>query len=73
MQLKRFYPMKPRIDPEDGIPCGYCNECGDWCEGILVDFGYGAYEFWGTKGFHEDWHWVSPCCEADIVDRKKEE
>lgn len=33
----------------------------------LVDFGVGAYEYWGATGFHRDEHWVTRCCEAQPV------
>ena len=61
--------MRPRVD-EDDVPYGYCSECGETCQGILMDFGIGPYELWGSKQVHEDWRWVSPCCEAEILEHK---
>jgi hypothetical protein len=54
---------------EDGtdLPHGICDECGQSCTGKMMDFGIGAYEFWGARGTHTDYQAVSPCCAADIV------
>ena len=62
---------KPKLDPDERI--GFCSECREPCEAILVDFGIGPYEFQGTKGIDEDWKWVSPCCEAEVIDSFEEE
>jgi hypothetical protein len=43
---------------------GVCSECKQPAEFSLEDFGIGAYEFWGARGTHHDWQWVSECCEA---------
>lgn len=32
---------------------------------VLVDFGVGAYEYWGATGYHSDEHLVTRCCEAE--------
>jgi hypothetical protein len=34
----------------------------------VQDQGIGPYEFWGATGTDHDWRFVSPCCEADMVD-----
>jgi hypothetical protein len=46
----------------------FCAECKKPCNEIEVDFGYGAYEFWGARGYHTDKRLVSDCCEADTLD-----
>lgn len=44
----------------------YCTACELECEVEDVDFGVGAYEYWGAPGFHTDVHTVSKCCEAEL-------
>jgi hypothetical protein len=48
-------------------PAGYCSECGQECDGILIEDGIGPYECFGATGVHRSRRWVSPCCEAEIV------
>lgn len=57
-------------DPDDytGSVTTYCGDCGKECRAVKVDQGIGAYEYWGFKGFHHDWQWVSDCCEAELLD-----
>ena len=43
----------------------YCVACKQECHVIKVDFGIGAYEFWGERGVHRDVQEVSSCCEED--------
>jgi len=57
----------PRYEQDD-MAIGYCRECGREATEEPQDFGIGSYEFWGAPGVHEDWHLVSPCCEAEVVD-----
>ena len=57
----------PRYEQDD-MASGYCRECGREATEEPQDFGIGSYEFWGSPGVHEDWHLVSPCCEAEVVD-----
>lgn len=45
-----------------------CDACGRECRRITVDFGIGAYEYWGAPGFDVQLAEVSDCCEADCVD-----
>lgn len=59
--------MEPRYDPDDA-PIGVCEVCGEPCTGTLRDLGIGIYEFWGEREVHEDWQWVSPCCESAVVE-----
>lgn len=47
---------------------GICDCCGKYTRAAWRDMGYGAYEYWGARGVHHDWCWVSPCCDADIVE-----
>lgn len=45
-----------------------CSECGQPAEAETVDFGIGAYEFWGMRGVHRDVQTVSVCCGAGFMD-----
>jgi hypothetical protein len=45
-----------------------CEACGRECRRITVDFGIGAYEYWGAPGYDVRLADVSDCCEADCVD-----
>jgi hypothetical protein len=45
-----------------------CEACGQPAELTTVDYGIGAYEFWGIPGVHRDVHTVTVCCEAGTVD-----
>jgi len=47
---------------------GICSECGNACTATVIDDGIGPYEFWGERGVHHDYHQVSPCCEAEVVE-----
>ena len=53
---------------EDSIPKGYCSACHEECVGVQVDYGIGPYEYWGHKSVDVDLHWVSLCCEEEILD-----
>lgn len=44
----------------------FCTSCGDECDIIHVDFGYGDYEYWGARGTHSDKQPVSDCCENEV-------
>ena len=41
---------------------GTCSECKQSANFGLEDFGIGAYEYWGARGTHHDYQWVSECC-----------
>jgi hypothetical protein len=43
-----------------------CKECGEPCTVIGVDFGIGAYEYWGATGYDSRVELVSNCCEVDF-------
>ena len=45
-----------------------CSACGEVAEGTSVDFGIGAYEYWGSKGVDRNVQWVSRCCEAALLE-----
>lgn len=45
-----------------------CSACGEVAEGTSVDFGIGAYEYWGSKGVDRNVQWVSRCCEATLLE-----
>ena len=44
-----------------------CKCCGEECRAVLVDFGIGPYEYWGSREFHTDVQRVSDCCECDYA------
>lgn len=62
----------PIYDNEPEIPSHMqgmrlkCCACNEPCVAIYVDNGIGSYEFWGQKGYHSQWDWVSDCCEDDM-------
>lgn len=41
---------------------GICSGCGEKAVFRVEDFGIGSYEFWGSRGTHHDWQWISFCC-----------
>lgn len=45
-----------------------CECCLLPADGRDEDFGIGGYEFWGDRGTHHDWQFVSNCCEAGFVE-----
>lgn len=45
-----------------------CSGCGEECHMVTVDFGIGAYEYWGATGWDSQIADVSNCCETDILD-----
>jgi hypothetical protein len=45
-----------------------CSACGQRCRKVTVDFGIGAYEYWGAPGFDVQLADVSDCCEAECLD-----
>lgn len=51
----------------------WCKECKQECDVIDVDFGIGAYEYWGAKGVHVDIQAVSDCCEGDWTEDEPED
>lgn len=52
---------------------GICSECGEQCREEPIDVGIGPYEYWGYKSVHRDIRYLSPCCEADVVDEVPED
>ena len=48
------------------IYTNYCSECKKPCETVELDFGIGAYEFWGAPGVDSNIQEVSTCCEGDV-------
>lgn len=48
-------------------PESLCACCGLPADTMTVDFGIGAYEYWGSKGIHSDVQEVTACCESDFV------
>jgi len=47
--------------------CGICEACGEECQEVQIDQGFGPYEYGSIHDIHQDWVWVSPCCEAEVV------
>lgn len=47
---------------------GICNDCGMECEPVRKDHGIGPYEFWGSRGTHHEYVYVSPCCGVEVVE-----
>lgn len=45
-----------------------CPECGYSGQAVQLDYGIGAYEFWGFRGVHHAYCWVCPKCEALVED-----
>lgn len=54
--------------PEKIVLEELCSACGQPADAREVDFGIGAYEFWGACGVHKDWQTVSECCEAPMME-----
>jgi len=50
-----------------------CKACNRECQVITVDFGIGAYEYWGAPGYDSRPEQVSDCCEADYYNPEDEE
>lgn len=60
--------MRPRVEEGD-VPWGVCADCGTECDAILVDFGRGCLPVGDGCVDDEDWQWVSPCCDAEVIDK----
>lgn len=64
------------IYPPDGLPSyawdglTRCAACLEECRAIEVDFGIGAWEYWGATGWDSQIHTVSNCCEADLINHE---
>lgn len=46
---------------------GRCTNCGQACKAVIIDFGIGTYEFWGSREVDIQESAVSPCCEAPVT------
>jgi hypothetical protein len=57
----------------DYMQTGYCAYCGNYCAAVKVDLGIGLNEFWGSVGNDIDIHWLSPCCEEDLLNSPPED
>jgi hypothetical protein len=60
-------------DPRDHdydypVEYGICEDCWQECQIVSVDYGIGAYEYWGAKGVHHDYGAGSSCCEAEVFE-----
>jgi len=47
---------------------GYCPKCQETVTGNPVDYGIGAYEYWGCKGVQTDIHIECPDCDSELED-----
>jgi hypothetical protein len=45
-----------------------CKACNRECNVVTVDFGIGAYEYWGAPGVDVQLAEVSDCCESAYED-----
>lgn len=54
-------------DTENDAETGICDDCGHECTAKKIDFGIGPYEYGSVKGFHHDYQYASPCCEAAVL------
>lgn len=46
-----------------------CSSCFQIDPNIIsVDYGIGAYEYWGFTGINKNIKEVSECCEAEIIE-----
>jgi hypothetical protein len=54
----------PDYDQESEV--GYCKECRKNVGTKKMDFGIGAYEYWGSKEVHTDIRSVCVSCESDV-------
>jgi hypothetical protein len=52
---------------------GFCSECKKPCREVKRDFGIGQYEYWGVTGSYHKWHWVSECCDGDVLETIEKE
>lgn len=51
----------------------FCSKCKQECSSVERDFGYGSYDYFGAKGCHTHWEWVSECCEEEILEELDED
>jgi len=62
------------LDPAHAYPepdrhvTGRCRACGEPCTSVTVDYGIGAYEYHGARGYDSRPAEVSPCCEDVVVE-----
>ena len=63
---KKFLPDRIKLDE-------LCEGCGQPAETREMDFGIGAYEFWGACGVDTNIQTVSECCEAGMVPNSRAE
>lgn len=62
-----IYPSGPPWPPL--VSGTYCKDCHERCRPQRMDFGIGAYEYWGARGNDVNIQTVSDCCEAEVVDQ----
>ena len=52
---------------------GWCENCNDTVSGKPVDFGIGAYEYWGYRGVNKQIVIVCDECEEPLEDYEEME
>lgn len=55
-----------RDECADKLSPGYCPNCECMRDAKVVDFGIGAYEYWGSRGRHVDKREVCSYCETEF-------
>lgn len=48
-----------------------CARCRLPAVAVQVDFGIGAYEYWGSQGYDSRPEIVSDCCNADLIPNER--
>lgn len=66
------YRYKPG-DKGPGKVSDLCESCGQPADLVEMDFGIGAYEFWGSPGVDVNIQVVTACCEASTVPNSRAE
>lgn len=67
--MSNYASPEDEYDTEDMI-CPGCNVLNPEME--WVDFGIGAYEYWGATGCDVQEVWVTKCCEEEPVEFRPE-
>lgn len=60
-------------DSDEGGNSMWCPFCHKQVTTTVIDFGIGAYEYWGAPGVDKDLQEVCPECEAHVSDLLDEE
>ena len=63
-------PTMSDLIPQEEYTCSFCKKP---CYGTWVDMGYDGYEYGSISGKHTDWHFVSDCCNEELITIKSGE